>query len=155
MLRKILFFSVLLSCLCSAPAFAAEKPIPDDKREQYKEKLRQYQHQVISRELDLSRDEANKFFPVYDQMCDELKRVGRETRTLAQRTANNPNASAIECENSARALFEQKKTEAEIELRYFDQFKELLSPQQLLGLRDAEATFRKEIFNHFLKSRKK
>ena len=154
MLRKILFCLLLTLLVFPADSFAQTSG-GDDKMAAYKDKLRRYQHQVITRELSLSREEANKFFPVYDQMCDELERVGSETRVLEQRTINNPNASAVECENTARALFEQKKTEADIELRYFDKFKELLSPRQLLLLKNAEETFRKEVMAHFAKHRRK
>ena len=150
------FIICTLIALFAFPSDAcAQSSVPDEKLSAYKEKLRRYQHQVIARELSLSREESNKFFPIYDKMCDELERVGRETRVLEQRTINNPNASAVECENVARALFEQKKAEADIELRYFEQFKELLAPRQLLLLKGAEETFRKEVMAHFAKHYKR
>ncbi len=153
--RKAIIIFIL--ALLTVPAYVQAEPLsaPADKYEQYIERLRHYQHQVLTRELDLSRDEANKFFPVYDKMCEELEQVGRETKVLEQRTLNNPNASATECENTARALFEQKKTESEIEMRYFEQFKNLLTPRQLVKLKSAEETFRKEVMTHFAKHRKR
>ena len=154
MYRKFLLCILLVAFSLPMTAVADPSAVPDDKREQYKEKLRRYQHQFLTRELGLSREEANKFFPVYDSMCDELEQVGRDTRVLEQKTLNNTNASAVECENTARALFEQKKTESEIELRYFEQFRELLSPRQLLQLKSAEDAFRRDVLKHFARSRR-
>ena len=78
---------------------------------------------------------------------DELERIYRETRNLESRTLRNDKSSDTECEAAARAVFEQKKNEAEIELQYFDKFKEILTPQQLLRLRSAERTFVQHVVN--------
>lgn len=115
----------------------------------YRAKVKQFKRQIITRELDLSRETANKFFPLYDKMDEELERVGRDTHTLEARTINNANASNIDCETTARALFEQKKTEGEIELRYFEKFRTILSPRQLLKLKSAEREFRRQVIQYF------
>ncbi len=151
MYRKSIL-SVLLAIFVLPLVASADSPV--DKYEQYKERFRVYQHQVMARELGLSRDVANQFFDVYDKMCDELMQVASETRALEESTLKNEKATDLECENAARALFEQKKSESEIELRYFEQFKEILTPRQLLNIKRAEDVFRNEVIKYFGQKRK-
>jgi len=147
---KHFIFTILSLLILLCPQYAdAQKNISDAQRKQYAEKLLAFKHQILTRELDLTRDQANKFFPIYDKMEAELERIGRETRILEQKTLNNPTATTLECESTAYALFEQKKNEAEIELRYFEQFKNILEPRQLLKLKSAERKFRAEILKYY------
>ncbi len=143
--------AIILITLLMTPlvANADKTPLTQDKRKEYKEKVRQYKHQIIATDLKLTREQANNFFKEYDEMEDELDRIGTETHELETRTLNNKNASDTECENVARALFELKKNEADIELKYFERFKTILTPQQLVGLKRAEMNCRRKIVKHF------
>lgn len=142
-------FALLLIALFACFTATTAAQTTPEQRKAYADKLRQYKRQILTRELDLTRDQANQFFPLYDKMDDELQRIGRETRMLEQRTINNSQATATECESAAYTLFEQKKAEAEVELRYFPQFKAILTPRQLLRLKAAERTFRQEVLKYF------
>jgi Spy/CpxP family protein refolding chaperone len=86
-------------------------------------------------------------------MEDKLNKLGAETRDLERKVTSDTDASAVECESTARALFEQKKNEGEIELQYFEKFKEILTPRQLVNLKNVERKFVQQVVNYHGKAR--
>ena len=126
---------LLLAVFISAPsAFAAGKIDKDAALEE----LKKFKHDYLKKELNLSREQEATFFNYYDQMYDELISVGNQTRRLSQKVMIDKNATDLELESAARTVFELKKKEGEIELRYFEEFKNILTKQQLLRLKDVE-----------------
>ncbi len=126
-------------------ATAQPRQIPEN-RERWKSELRSYKHDFMSRELDLSREQQSKFFPLYDQMEDSIEQINADTRELEKRIGDN--ATDIETEAAARALFEQKSREGQLELEYFDSFKTILTPRQLLKIKNAERQFMRRLMHH-------
>lgn len=102
------------------------------------EELKEFKHNYLKKELKLSRDQEAAFFKYYDQMFEELLALGDQTRRLERKVLRDSNATDLEMESAARAVFELKKKEGEIELKYFDQFKTILSKRQLLMLKPVE-----------------
>lgn len=125
----------------SAIGASAQPPAPDARnRARWIQEIRSYKHDFMAKELDLSNEQQRKFFPVFDAMEDEVERINTETRELEAR-ADNPEASALELENIARTIFEQKRAEGQVEMTYFEKFKEILSPAQLVKLKSVERQF--------------
>lgn len=142
---KILIAALVLSAC--APILAPAQSISDEDRTAWTGEMRRYKHQWLTKELELTTEQSHEFFDKYDEMEVELERIYRETRTLETRTLRDDKATDTECEAAARAIFEQKKNEAEIELLYFDKFKQILTPKQLLKLRSAERSFVQHVVN--------
>ena len=143
--RTILIAALALAAVM--PLMTPAQSISDEDRTAWTGEMRKYKHQWLAKELELSTEQSHKFFDQYDEMEDEVERIYRETRNLENRTLRNDKATDTECEAAARAVFEQKKNEAEIELQYFEKFKEILTPQQLLRLRSAERAFVQHVVN--------
>lgn len=134
---QILLLTAALIVSSTLPV-AARKRLNDEERQRALTEMRNFKHTVLTRELDLRKDQQTKFFEIYDQMDDELFAIGEETRELERKTLNNAQASDTEINAASRALFEQKKREAEVELRYYDRMADVLTPRQLLKLKSAE-----------------
>lgn len=125
-----------------------------DRKEWYA-KMRQHKHDFIEDELDLTDEQETKFFPIYDTMEDELHKVQRETRKLEKQVASKT-ATDVEYDAASKAIIELKKKEADIELKYFDKFKTVLSSKQIFELKRAEKKFTRKIMNaHNQKGKKK
>jgi len=136
---RILLLS--LSFVLALTAFSQPKHKGGPDRDKFYEQLRPYQHDFISKELELSRDQARDFFPIYDQLDDELKKIGKETRELEKQVLKNKEATDTEIEAASQAIFAQKEKEGKIELEYYEKFKQILEPRQLLKLKSAERRF--------------
>lgn len=140
-----IYLLILFIATVASSAMAQPRPTPEN-RERWKSELRNYKHDFMARELDLSRDQQSKFFPLYDQMEDSIEQINADTRELEKRIGDD--ASDIETEAAARALFEQKSREGQLELEYFDSFKTILTPRQLLKLKSAERQFMRRLMHH-------
>lgn len=140
-----IYLIILFIATVASSALAQPRPTPEN-RERWKSELRNYKHDFMARELDLSRDQQSKFFPLYDQMEDSIEQIYADTRELEKRIGDD--ASDIQTEAAARALFEQKSREGQLELEYFDSFKTILTPRQLLKLKSAERQFMRRLMHH-------
>ncbi len=131
----------------AATLFAQDRPSSGD-RDKWHSEVRNYKQEYLSRELQLTKEQQSKFFPIYNEMDEELNKVASETRDLEAKVNDDKNATDTEVSAAARALFEQKSRESEIELRYFDRYKEILTPRQLIRLKAAERKFTQQLVRH-------
>lgn len=141
------FIFFLAFMALAATLFAQDRPSTDE-RQKWLSEVRNYKQEYLARELQLSKEQQAKFFPVYNEMDEELDKVAADTRDLEAKVNDNKDASDVEVSAAARALFEQKARESEIELRYFDSFKEILTPRQLIRLKAAERKFTQQLVRH-------
>ncbi|MGN0219250.1 MAG: hypothetical protein ACI4AX_03085, partial [Muribaculaceae bacterium] len=63
-------YIIILFLAAFATSAAAQPRQTPENRERWKSELRNYKHEFMARELDLSREQQSKFFPLYDQMED-------------------------------------------------------------------------------------
>lgn len=145
-LRHIILF-LALALACSAP-LAAQQRLSDDEVQRGLSELRNYKHRVLAQELRLDKDAQQAFFDVYDSMDDELLEVATETREMERRALADSKASDTELEAVSRSLFEQKKRESDIELKYYDRLREVLTPRQLVALKSAERKISMTLANY-------
>ncbi len=141
MKRSILF---LFACLAFVSATMARQPeAGDNDVDQWVNDMREFKHDFLARELDLSREQQAEFFKVYDAMQKELGTINRETRSMCKRLKDVPQEEItdLEYDMAIDALYNLKAKEAEIELRYLPELKEVLSKQQLFELKNAERKF--------------
>lgn len=153
---KKLVFVLLLAIFASSLSAEAQqrRRLTAEDRQKYLSEMRQYKHDFLVKELELSRDQQNAFFPVYDKMEDELTQLADDTRVLEDKVTADDKATDVEIEAAARAMFEQKSKEGEIEKSYFDKFKAILSPRQLLNLKNAERKFTQQLVRQHGKARR-
>lgn len=145
-MKQIFFTLVMIICASASMNIMAQRAkLSKEDRQKYLEEMRQFKREFLVKELNLTRDQQNQFFPVYDQMEDEMNQVAEETRDLENKVINDPDASDTELETVARAVFEQKSREGEIEMNYFTKFKDVLSPRQILLLKSTERKFTQQL----------
>ena len=132
----------------SLSALAQSGTVSVADRSRWLSEIREYKHEFLIKDLNLTKEQQREFFPLYDSMEDEIERVNSETREIEARLNESPDASDIELENGARTLFEQKRAEGQIEMTYFDKFRNILTPRQMLKLKSAERRFTQQLVNH-------
>ncbi len=149
MKKTTLIFTLFLS-LILAPLYVSAQnvePGPRD-RDAWMKEMQQFKNDFISRKLDLTDEQKNKFLPLYNQMDEEVRGIQEETRNLEKQTADKGDkATELEYEKAAEALYELKGRENVIEMKYFDQFKKILTPKQLFKLKESERDFTRELMN--------
>lgn len=145
-MKKATLF-ILLSIFCAANIFAQrnDRQMRPEDREKWLIELRNYKHEFLTKELDLTKEQQEAFFPLYDKMDDQVSKIASDTRLLETSIQNNPEASSEDLQEGARALFEQKGKEADVEMSYFDKFKEILTAKQLFRLKNTERKFTNQL----------
>lgn len=147
-----IFTIVALICLTAATASAQNRD-----RKQFRDDIREYKHNYFKQKLDLSREQANSFFDLYDKMDDAITALNDEARTLETRIYDAPDGTItdIEYEVATRTLLEVKEKEAAIEKEYYDKFNDILNKKQLFELRKVERDFTMQLLKYHNKNGKK
>ena len=117
-------FYMILSFMCIAAIAVAQDPQEPDISEKKQQDIEALKVAFISKELDLTPDEAQKFWPVYNQYEKEVTAVVKD----------NTNDDALDREEKV----------LNIKKKYKDQFTKVLGNQQRVNrLFNAQNKFRK------------
>lgn len=147
--------TILLLLFVMAGTAVAQAPLSSTDRERWLDEIRNLKHDYLAKELNLTREQQNEFFPLYDAMQDEIEQLNTRTRELEAAISSDESASDLQVENAARTVFEQRRAEGQIEMTYFDKFRDILNPRQLLQLKDAERKFTRQLVNQHRRMRSK
>lgn len=142
MKKLVLIALIIAAAFTAAPDAAAQGKVS---REKWMTEMRQYKRAYLAKELDLTKEQQNKFFPLYEAMEDECARLDEDTRQMERRVAEAPDASDLEYEKAAETIYETKVKQAEIEKTYSEKFKEVLSARQLFHLKEADRKFARDM----------
>jgi hypothetical protein len=112
------------------------------------EKLNAYKIAFFTRRLNLTSQEAEKFWPVYNEFQDKRNAIQIERQTLNrnfnQNELNMTEKELIEAGNKHVALQVQ---EAALAQEYHKKFKEILAPAKVFRLYQAENQYRLQLLN--------
>lgn len=129
-MKKIFTLTMVLLLSCSKLLFAQEQP---DNKEQ--EKIQALEIAFISRKLNLNENEAQRFWPVYNEYKRDVRQV-----MLTQR--NNPKRDVLDNE---QMLIDVRK-------KYKDRFAGVIGQPRMNKFFEAEREFRGVLLNQ-LKNR--
>jgi hypothetical protein len=132
--HKIIIFIGLFFCLVS-----------NYKAQGQRDKIEELRTAFLSKKLELSTSESEKFWPVYNELNDKLKAVKRNLR-LSYR--NLPaNFTDKEAEEVIALENKSKLAEAELNKTYNDKLKAIIGVKKLVKLQIYEEEFKKEVIN--------
>lgn len=141
-----IFLLIVVCTMATIPAIA--QPRGDHK--QFREDIREYKHKYFQQKLNLSREQADEFFQLYDKMEDEVNTLNNEARTVETKIYDSPEGTVtdIEYEMATNILLETKAKEAEIEKQYYAEFEKILNKRQLFELRKVERDFTMQLLRY-------
>ena len=96
MSHRFLIYITLLFAALLPQAAGAQLKTAENLREKWFSEIRQVKRNYIVKELDLSREQQNKFFPLYEEMEDRTFRIDDEARQMGQRIAEAKEATDTE-----------------------------------------------------------
>jgi hypothetical protein len=136
-LKKIIFIA---SLQCSFLCISAQ---PNAK----KEKIEVLKVAFITKKINLTSNEAQVFWPLYNELTDKLEANQAYVRQYLK-SANKAEITDKEAEELINADIIALKKEAELHKEYYEKFKKILPVTKVAQLRIAEHEFRKEIIQH-------
>jgi hypothetical protein len=144
-MRKIIIMAFLALIFCKE-AVAQEGG---------KERIRAYRTAYITQELDLSSEEAEKFWPVYNEFDKKLFQLKVEKiRKEKHRIKELGGPDQLSDEDAKKTLFDMLTFEKEAAVTREKMYKELskiLSPVKLMKLYVAEMNFNKKLLHEYRK----
>ncbi len=148
-MNRALSFLLILLATASLLKASAQAPQPDENdRQKWFSEVRNFKHDFLAKELDLTKEQQRDFYAAYDEMEDRINRLNSETRDLEQRTISDEQATDVQLDAAARAMYQLKSEEGKIELEYYDRFRSILQPRQMLRLKNAERKFTQQLMIH-------
>ena len=126
-----------------------DEPGPDKaKREQWFKEMKAKKHEYLIRKLELTPEQQEPFFTVYDKMDSDLRAIDRETRELERRVSQNPDATDAEYDAAIEAIYSQRYREWVVESQAKEQFSQILTKKQMLKLKRVEFEFTRALMRH-------
>lgn len=153
MKKQIFLFTVVFQFLICVAAYAQgphnPPPPPDAKTRQRIEAARAA---VISDQLNLTPEQAQKFWPIYNEYSDKRELLRREF--FEERKKIDPAKSDPENEQKVFNLgLDIRQRELNLEKEYSSRMMGVISGQQMMKLRTAERNFHQMVMNQLQQRR--
>jgi hypothetical protein len=129
-MKKLYIIFIFLTVSLFAKAQEEQSPVADQKQQ---EKIEALKVAFITKELDLTPDEAQKFWPVYNQYSKELKTTIKDNQDVIDRDEKVVN----------------------LRKRYRDQFTKVLGSDRMNRMFNAERDFRQLLIKSLKRQRQK
>ncbi len=148
-------FTLILATLLISLSALADKP-QKGSRDQWDREMLEFRHEYFAKELALRDDQKTAFFALHDKMVEERRAVRREVRAAKEELKKKGNAATqADYDRVANLEYELKGRENDIEMRYYEQFKKILTPEQLYKLKDVERAYAQLIRDQYRHGKKK
>ena len=144
-----LFMSCLLMIGAVSPVFSQGPGKGPDR-----EDIESMKIAFLTRRLNLTPDEARKFWPVYNQFSEELKVIRENRNKAAKDTKDNfETLSDKEVEKNVDGEITFRQQELDLLKKYHNQFKQTLPIKKVAKLYRAEEDFKKELLERIKERR--
>jgi Spy/CpxP family protein refolding chaperone len=155
MKTKKIITALTFLLVVSAGALAQQKARPQhhSKERPSKEKINSLKIAYITEKLELTSDEAQKFWPIYNEFETKKDLLFAEKRQLRKVKKENvdENLSDEEIEKSITSKFKIEQKELDLDKEYFSNFKEVLPLTKVNKLYHAQEQFKKELLQKIRK----
>lgn len=145
-----LFIAFLIFPVASAFAQGDSGVVKGTKSREWLDNVKDYKYEMLEREVQMTPEQVERFFPLYQEMEKKVFEANLEARRLEMQLSENfDTATDSDFRKAAQALSNVKVLEAEIEKEYFAQFDDILSDKQLFLLKRAETHFATDMLRHY------
>ncbi|MCH8903690.1 MAG: hypothetical protein IIA45_07235 [Bacteroidetes bacterium] len=137
-MKRNYFITTALACLIAVSAFAQ-----GGRMGHKTEKIKALRVAFFTERLDLSPEEAQVFWPVYNDFLEEMEDVRTARREEMKGVKENfDSMSDKQIEGLVDGIVEFKQKEVDIQINYHNQFKEILPIKKVAQLYKTEREFK-------------
>ena len=135
------FLKTIIFSLLMLPFLAQAQGPFQDRLDKMEGKLEAQRAAYITNELELSSQESQAFWPIYNEWkAEEMK-----NRRKVDPETNTKTMTEAEADRVIQQMFEVQEKETEIRKTYFKKLRAAIPPQKLARLPAAERGFREQI----------
>lgn len=111
-------------------------------------KIEQLKIAFISKELNLTASEAQLFWPIYNELDNQLKTIRKESRAIEKQIAEKfDKLSDEEAETMMKTLFANEERELSLKKAYATKFSDVIGKKRALKLLSLEHEFKRELLD--------
>ena len=141
--RACAFFSVVML----AQNALAQHHGPKDADERA-EKIEQLKIAFFTKELDMSTDEAEKFWPIYNELDDKIRKEKKEQKKVAEELRKGiSDLSDNDIKSKTNAIFDSEIKLAETRKEYNQKIADVIGYKKAAKLLSLEHRFKRELLN--------
>jgi hypothetical protein len=134
-------YIVIITCLLTT-IFASYAQGPENR----KEKIEALKVAYITKKLNLSPEEAQKFWPVYNKYQAEIEKLRKDFKgEMSEELLNLDQLTTAEADKALNDMIAFKTNEVDITKKYTSEFKKVLSSQKVVKFFVAEQSFKREL----------
>ena len=122
------------------------------KKNNAQEKIRAAKIALITERLGLTPDQAQRFWPLYNEFTSKRGELRKEFNT-AKKGVDIETASEAESRKIMEMGLRLKQNELNLEKEYRTKMMDVISTKQILSLKNAEDDFRKMVFDRLKKQK--
>ena len=132
-----------LTALLAAPTAHAQDVPGGGRRGQRLAQLENAKIAFITTRVSLTQDQAQKFWPLYNEFSDRRRELNRNGRLLRRDITEGMTDAQIR--DNLTQSFALRQQELTLEKEYFEKFQRVISLRQVAQLLTAERDFTKEV----------
>ena len=118
------------------------------------ERIRAMKVGMITQELKLNENQAEKFWPIYNSFSEDKLAIHKSIRSLSSKNANKT-ATNDELLKKQEEILNFKQEELNLEKRYRENFLKVISAQQYTKLLETERKFNQMLLEKLKERREK
>ena len=144
-MKRILLIATIIIGITQFFASAQDK---SEHRKKWMQEMNNAKIEFMNKELKITNEQKDQFNKLYKAYQEELHKIRRETRALEKNINSKKDVTDLEYQKAAEAMFELDANVGNINKKYFEQFKKILTPQQLFNFQKAESHWTKHLMKH-------
>lgn len=118
------------------------------------ERIRSEKIAFFTRRLSLTSEEAEKFWPVYNDFSNRKQKLNQDKNSLVKYASQNySNLSVEELEEAGDKIIDFQTSEAALAKEYHEKFKKVLPPEKVILLYATEVQFNSFLLNQLQERR--
>jgi len=138
----------LLAALLGVIALVAQPDMPPPTPERLRE-IKAQKSAFITARLELTPEEAQQFWPIYNEFDDKQDVIRKEMRELFRGPEEDAKLNDTEAAQVLEKGLQLRQREIDLERSYLEKFKKAIGARKTLLLRKAEHDFNREVLRKF------
>lgn len=125
-----------------------------DDKEDRDDKIERLKIAFITQKLDLTSEEAEKFWPIYNEMEKKIKELRKANRSIDKELYDNyDKLSDEDAKKKLNTIFENETKETTIRKEYAEKIAKVIGSKRTLKLLSLEHEFRRELLETLRENR--
>ncbi|HEX8017841.1 MAG TPA: sensor of ECF-type sigma factor [Flavobacterium sp.] len=123
-----------------------------DKIDEKREKIKAFKVSFLTTELELTSNEAEKFWPIYNDFDDKQYELRHEKMKTYLRKLNDDTVNSLSEKEAASLLSQIESTDKELYFlreKYMSNLKKVLSAKKILKLKKSEDDFNRKLLKQY------